>query len=1005
MELKLTPKTNTEARRQRKVSGVMIMFTILLFFLSMNLVSALDFKFDNFKTFEKGNLKYGKAIIWDKGQIGNDKKLMEITVINNSDNCLTDCYAEGTGFLYEKNKIVDSFRFKNTQLNSYQDIDYTFYLKENNDWVEYDGSQKKGEFEWRLEGTKPIYESIDWLGTFFGFEIKEWLLWDADMVLYYSFTSVAERVFGVQNLAVFEGAPVFTTANGLIEEGTFADDDNNLQIPGDALNGTAFNYTRNTSICLWVKPSATASNKVLTDWGAGDGLGRTLITTDIVGDGTGISLDAGGTITKNSGVFENGEWNQVCVTFNQTSATLYSNATLIGSTTSTFVFGGSSTTNFTIGINFVGGSSLVGSYDELGFWNRTLTAVEISELYNNGVGLGFGGGDTRVDLNLPVNDTQLKINQVNFSSNFTVNKGGFVFKNSTYYVSFSNGTLFNKTLVTVGTSNFTSLNISGFTPDNYFWNVFACAENLTGTRCVWGDNEINRTISASSTINSFTFNTTTFETAIENYQVNITTFAGGTPTNANFIYDGVSSSASVAASGSNFLISSIDSNIIALTSLNTNRTFNFTWQLNGVTEVSNNTNQTVFPILFDLCNSTLTTRYINVSYKNETLNQERVNATIDSTWVHFLGDGSINKTLTFINSTEGIEHGFCFSPPDRKLFANVVLLYNNAESQQRTFIDSLTLTNTTAQKILFLLPTRLGIFATFRTEDTVSNTIRLVNAVITRTLGGAEINVASGLTDDSGIAVFFLNPDVSYMGTFSKTGFTTNQFTFVPITDTRIVIMGTVGGEVNGTQITLGTTYDILPKNQTLNNNTDVTFGFNVTSGQDITLISMNITNSSGGQLGFQSNAGQGFISQVINTGNLTKIIGRYEIQTANETIKIVKLWIVGTEFEGDYSLFKQMKLFLDYEFSDFIRLLIVIAVIFGIIIFMSAREITDTSESKVMVVILLLWVFSLFGWLDNPAVVAETGIAEFSRQYGIAILSTLAASFFVLRRLFIRRI
>ncbi|KKK86473.1 hypothetical protein LCGC14_2762910, partial [marine sediment metagenome] len=66
-------------------------------------------------------------------------------------------------------------------------------------------------------------------------------------------------------------------------------------------------------------------------------------------------------------------------------------------------------------------------------------------------------------------------------------------------------------------------------------------------------------------------------------------------------------------------------------------------------------------------------------------------------------------------------------------------------------------------------------------------------------------------------------------------------------------------------------------------------------------------------------------------------------------------------------------------------------------------------SESKVIVSILLIWAFSLVGWLDTGLVStsSSTGIlrlSQFSNQFGVAIVSTAFATFFIFRRVFIRK-
>ena len=171
----------------------------------------------------------------------------------------------------------------------------------------------------------------------------------------------------------------------------------------------------------------------------------------------------------------------------------------------------------------------------------------------------------------------------------------------------------------------------------------------------------------------------------------------------------------------------------------------------------------------------------------------------------------------------------------------------------------------------------------------------------------------------------------------------------------------------------------------------------------------MNITNLSNSQLLFVSNAGVGNLSGTLNTGNNTKLIGYYLIQTGEETITVTRIWTIFTSFIGDYSIFRQLTLTIDNNLiSDFIRLLLILSTMFGILIFMNVKKVIETSESNIAVLLLLTWAFSIVGWLDTGLAVSttDTGInrlGEFSNQFGIAILMTGASILFIFRRLFIR--
>ncbi|KKL78218.1 hypothetical protein LCGC14_2027010, partial [marine sediment metagenome] len=339
------------------------------------------------------------------------------------------------------------------------------------------------------------------------------------------------------------------------------------------------------------------------------------------------------------------------------------------------------------------------------------------------------------------------------------------------------------------------------------------------------------------------------------------------------------------------------------------------------------------------------------------------------------------------------------------LFTTSSLAYTNSISQQRIFEPLLlTLTNITDARILFLLPTVDGLFSTFRTEDTLGNTIIGAIGTITRILNGVLIGITSDSTDGSGLVIFFLDPDITYTATFSKSGFSDNTFSFVPTTDLRTVIMGSVVAPAAGSNVSLGMSYIILPTNATLNNGTDITFSFNVSSVETITFMGFTISNDTTTFLSVNQ-AGDGFISGTINTGNNNTFSGAFTITTINETIILTRTWKIEQGFIGDYSMFRQLSLFIDYGFKDFIRLLMVIATLTIVMIFMS-REIGIDEEVKMVVAILIVWAFSVVGWLDTGVAISSSSssindLTQFSNQYGIAIVSTVAAAYFILRRAF----
>lgn len=708
-----------------------------------------------------------------------------------------------------------------------------------------------------------------------------------------------------------------------------------------------------------------------------------------------------------------GDWHNVVVTRQDsgTNYTVYVDGALVNTTVIT-VLRSTQAGNFTIVGDQRNNRPFNGLLDEFGIWNRTLTQAEVTALYNGGAGIThqviplLSGS---IDLIAPANNTGIFTSTAEFRANSTVIQGNLT--NTTLTVWYSNGTFFrkNSTSITGTLFNDTNLTIGGLVGDNtYLWNFDTCIDNSTGS-IICNMSLANRSITRNIFVeNLFTFNSSSFETATETFYVNITS-NGTAPTAATFTYNNTAAiTATITNTGGNFF------NLSATRFIPLgpgNKTFFFNFSIGGVAGTSVQ-QQNISFIDFAHCNVTNPVPYINFSFKNETLAQEDLTATIDATFTYSLSDtDDISKTLTFSNATQNLNYTFCSNPGNRPLNIILNMTYNNADSQQRAFTLIRQLTSVVTQQVLYLLPTQSGLFSQFKTVTNNGDTVINVRAVITRVLGGSTITVVSGVTDGSGFINFFLNPDVVYTGSFTKTGFTDTIFTFIPTTDIRSVLMG--GGTSvigNGTVISRGTNYTVAPVESVLNNDTVTRFWFNVTSNQTITLMSMNITNSTGDQLLFVSQASAGQVTGLVNTSTNNRFVGYFVITTAEETITFSKVWIVAANFEGDYSISRQLGFVPTYGWSDFIRIVIVLAVIMGTLIFMMNKDILEGTESTIMVAMLMVWVFSLVGWLDTGLVNTSTDaninvLAQFSSQFGIAILSSVAAAFFILRRVFIRRI
>ena len=145
-------------------------------------------------------------------------QVAEYNLTYNTKQCLINCYAEGTAILHESGQLFSELNFENingkevslenkiyvflnesyikevidedtktqhceTILNGtercYEYYTYKNETKQREIWKEYNGETlNKGTYKWRIEGKKRTGESIDWIASAFGTDLKEWAWWN-----------------------------------------------------------------------------------------------------------------------------------------------------------------------------------------------------------------------------------------------------------------------------------------------------------------------------------------------------------------------------------------------------------------------------------------------------------------------------------------------------------------------------------------------------------------------------------------------------------------------------------------------------------------------------------------------------------------------------------------------------------------------------------------------------------------------------------------------------------
>ncbi len=550
-----------------------------------------------------------------------------------------------------------------------------------------------------------------------------------------------------------------------------------------------------------------------------------------------------------------------------------------------------------------------------GAFNRTITAanniIEMtasSGAINNDVNaeLFFVRftlfGEIGMNLSSPSNNSFF-IGTIPFTANLN-SSGNTNLTNATLNVWFINGTLFNQTtnLVTGnGTTNTTNWNVSLFPDGLYVWNVVGCSvSSFSDTNCFFADE--NR--SFLSGLDNFIFGNSSdireTDTAVWNVTLNVS--SGVTPT-ANFYFNGtrrIATATNIGGDRWRFDVPTFQfPTLIGLK--------NWFWEIfaGSFTHNTTNTNQLLNATNFTLCSSgSVGTQFINFSFTNETVLQQNVTAFIPtSTFTFWLGDGTVNKTTTFSTGSENRSYEFCGSPLDKTLNVDTFFSYDNAGSEQRTFNPGvLSLSRSTTNQTLFLLPTNDGIFVTFQILNSVEQPVPSARVIITRSGFGI---IADELTGASGTVNIFLNPNFQYTLTVSAEGFETFETTQAFPTNEFTVRLGGVSSNVP-TDFTEGISYEIRPLDTILFNQT--THNFNFTISSSILVLEnfgFTLKNSTGTILNSTQSLSStgGFVGVVLNVGNNTGLTMEAYWKSGGNTTNVSTSWRIITSGGDGFSV------------------------------------------------------------------------------------------------------
>jgi len=449
-----------------------------------------------------------------------------------------------------------------------------------------------------------------------------------------------------------------------------------------------------------------------------------------------------------------------------------------------------------IGERGLDGTNYADYLDEIGFWNRTLTTTEITDLYNGGVGetydlldnhvftesitdptlwtcsacdsdgdCGFASENRTVSVDAVAPQVTLSPSIYDYhqlGTNLTVN---FTITDSNLQACWYN---YDGTNLTIPCeNNYTSFNITSYSDRDIYFYANDSVGNLNTTLWTW-DYKVFA--------NSLIYNPTTYTTSSESFVLNITydssTYNLG---GHKLIYNGTEFPVSFQGTGNNRLLNST----ITIPSPIGTKTFWFNFTIDGAeTSTSPNTQSVSDPTPITVSSSTCGTGLTPAFYFDfaNAVDREVLNASVNYNFQYGYA-GNTSGLLSYGNLTNVFNFSICINETNPSYsvgYGEVQYFQDDYRLRHFYIFENTRLTNTTINNTLYLIPTALTYEFTFLVQDNLVK--EQVDKYVSILRWYPEINqykvVGMGNTDEDGKTVFSLiTGTVDYRaGVYEKDG-------------------------------------------------------------------------------------------------------------------------------------------------------------------------------------------------------------------------------------------
>jgi len=421
------------------------------------------------------------------------------------------------------------------------------------------------------------------------------------------------------------------------------------------------------------------------------------------------------------------------------------------------------------------GASTGINIDDLRIYNNyAWTVGDVSADWNSGFGVELR--QEKVVLNSPAPNQFLTSSSFIFNSTIIGAPTISNFINASYYIYYSNNSLFKYQTNTTLVNNNSVLNITGFSiPSQYYWDVFACGRNTTNSIICLNSITPNITFTWGYNENSITFNASTIETSSEGFRLNVSISSSVSLISARLFYNNTYYPSTKTTSGLNTLFDNILS--IPSTTSQVNKTFFWELNLDGTLFNTTNNNQIVNTLNLGVCSGSTNVRVFNFTSALET-NLTRVNPySFEGTFDYFIGDGSTVKSVS-ISNTSIAEVSLCVSDISKNINLDAEISYgfegvNLSLVSRKYFFQDAVITNSTQNITLLLLDSEDATTFILKVLDNSVQPVADALISILRYYPGEGIfrTVQIAKTDSTGQTVGFYEAEtVTYKHIITKNG-------------------------------------------------------------------------------------------------------------------------------------------------------------------------------------------------------------------------------------------